>query len=178
MCTPEGPGGGGGWSSVPHAARTIAANHRSFFETERETGSMKAGWGPRCTAGVQCNAFCVTCFCGLQSGIWGRGSSTRRGGGEGRGGGGFGWDPPLPRVPLWTPPKVGQKMTEGAEAKLWLSASNVGRGGGVGVPGGGGGGPSSSGARPVQYISGGGRDNAPGIMPVSQSTLVLGTAHH
>ena len=52
------------------------------------------------------------------------------------GGGGFGWDPPPPRVPLRSPPKAGQKLcslnplrTEGAEAKFWLSASNVGRGG-------------------------------------------------
>ena len=53
--------------------------------------------------------------------------------------GGFGWGPPPPRVPLWSPPKGGQKVlssnplgTEGAEAKLWLSASNIGRGGGGG----------------------------------------------
>ena len=26
------------------------------------------------------------------------------------GGGGFGWDPPPPRVPLWSPPKAGQKI--------------------------------------------------------------------
>ena len=51
-------------------------------------------------------------------------------------GGGFGWDPPPPRVPLWSPPKAGQKFqiflnpvgTKGAETKIWPSASNIGRG--------------------------------------------------
>ena len=48
-----------------------------------------------------------------QYGGWGQGC-IRRGGGAGRGvlkgwgGGGFGWDPPRPRVPLWSPPKTGQ----------------------------------------------------------------------
>ena len=52
-------------------------------------------------------------------------------------GGLVGWDPPPPRVPLWSPPKAGQTFLsvnplgiEGAEAKIWLSASNIGRGGG------------------------------------------------
>ena len=52
---------------------------------------------------------------------------------------GFGWDPPPPWVPLWSPPKAGRKLfslnpvgTEGAEAKFWLSASNIGTGGGGG----------------------------------------------
>ena len=84
-----------------------------------------------------------------------------RGDSEGGGGaGGFGPDPLPPRVPLWSPPKAGQQNiqnleknltltplgTEGAEAKIWLSASNIGRGGGS--RGGGGGGLSSSGVRP------------------------------
>ena len=61
------------------------------------------------------------------------------GGSEGGEGGGFGWDTPAPRVLLWSPPKAGRKFlnlnslgTEGAEAKFWLSASNIGRGGGGG----------------------------------------------
>ena len=61
------------------------------------------------------------------------------GGGGGRdvlegGVGGSGWDTPPPRVPLWSPPKAGHTPlgTEGAEAKFWLSASNIGRGGGGG----------------------------------------------
>ena len=56
-----------------------------------------------------------------------------------RKGGGFGWDTPPPRVPLWSPLRAGQKCfslnplgTEGAEAKSWLSASNSGRGRGGG----------------------------------------------
>ena len=32
------------------------------------------------------------------------------GGLKGGGGGGFGWDAPPPRVPLWSPPKAGQKF--------------------------------------------------------------------
>ena len=63
-----------------------------------------------------------------------------RGGEEG----GLARTPPPPWVPLWSPSKAGQKFlsfnplgTEGTEAKLWLSASNIGRGGGGG-PGGGG----------------------------------------
>ena len=70
------------------------------------------------------------------------------GGSEG-GGGGFGWDPPPPRVPLWSPPKAGRKFgtlnpvgAEGTEAKFWLLASNIGRGeggGGEGLLGGEGG---------------------------------------
>ena len=57
----------------------------------------------------------------------------------GRGGlRGGGWlaRPPPPRVPLSSPPKAGRKFvsvnplgTEGAVAKSWLSASNIGRGG-------------------------------------------------
>ena len=56
------------------------------------------------------------------------------------GGGGVGWELPPPRVPLWSPPKVGKNVlslnpvgTEGAKAKIWLSASNIGlaEGGGV-----------------------------------------------
>ena len=42
------------------------------------------------------------------------------------GGGGFGWDPPSSQGP----PVVD---AEGAEAKFWLSASNIGRGGGGGL---------------------------------------------
>ena len=60
----------------------------------------------------------------------------RGGGSEREGGGGGGWDTPPPRVPRWSPPKAGRKVlnsnplgTEGAEAKFWQSASNVGRGG-------------------------------------------------
>ena len=61
------------------------------------------------------------------------------GGSQGGGEGGFGWDPRPPRVPLWSLLKAGQKFlssnplgAEGAEAKVWLSASNIGRGGGGG----------------------------------------------
>ena len=84
------------------------------------------------------------------------------------GGGGFGWDPPPPRAPLWSPPKAGRKFVdlnpvgaEGTEAKFWLSASNIGRGeggggggywGGKGGPGGGGTPASSYGVRPFHYI--------------------------
>ena len=44
---------------------------------------------------------------------------------------------PLPLgPPLWSPPKAGQKILSlnplGTEAKLWLSASNIGRGAGGG----------------------------------------------
>ena len=63
----------------------------------------------------------------------------------GDGGGGVGWDPPPPWVPLWSLPKAGRKFFSlnplGAEAEFWLSASNIGRGGG-GYP------PSSYGVRP------------------------------
>ena len=69
-------------------------------------------------------------------------------------------------VPLWSLPKAGRKFlglnplgTEVAEAKLWLSASNIGRGGGGGGWGPGGGGgfhggypPSSYSCQPFQYI--------------------------
>ena len=62
-------------------------------------------------------------------------------------GGGRGvWLGPPPRVPLWSPLRARQRIpsvnplgTKGAEAKFWLSASDIGRGGGGG-PGGGGGG--------------------------------------
>ena len=86
------------------------------------------------------------------------------GGGEG-GGGGVGWDPPPPRVPLWSPPKgscLYPLGAEGAQAKFWLSASNIGKGGGGGGGKGGvwgGGGsrgalpPFSYGVRPFQYIT-------------------------
>ena len=41
-------------------------------------------------------------------------------------------------VPLWSPPKVGKKISNlnplGAEAEFWLSTSNIGRGGGGGTP--------------------------------------------
>ena len=68
---------------------------------------------------------------------------------KGRGVGGVGWNNPPPRVPLWSPPKAGQKKlsvnplgAEGAEAKFWLSAPKIGRGGRGGRgPRGGGGGP-------------------------------------
>ena len=56
--------------------------------------------------------------------------------GKGGRGGGFGWDAPPPMVPLWSPSEAGQKFLSlnplGAEAKSWLSASNIGRGGGGG----------------------------------------------
>ena len=58
-----------------------------------------------------------------------------RGGLKGEGGGGVGWDPPPPRVPLWSLSNAGQIFlcldplgAEGAEAKFWLSASNIQRG--------------------------------------------------
>ena len=48
------------------------------------------------------------------------------------GGGGIGWDPPPPRVPLCSPPKAGRKLislnpfgAEDAEAKFWLSAPTL-----------------------------------------------------
>ena len=77
--------------------------------------------------------------------------------GEGQGyirkGGGVGWDTPPPWVPLWSPLKAGRESlslnsldAKGAEAKFWVSASNIGRGGGWlrgGVPR-----PSSYGVRP------------------------------
>ena len=71
---------------------------------------------------------------------------------EGGGGRGFLLGPPSSLGPPWSPPKAGQKFfslnpldTEGAEAKFWLSALNIGSGGG----GLGGGTPSSSyGLRP------------------------------
>ena len=47
-------------------------------------------------------------------------------------GGGVGWDTPPPRVPPWSLPKAGRKLlsfnprgAEDAEAKFWLSASNI-----------------------------------------------------
>ena len=50
--------------------------------------------------------------------------------------GGLAGPPHPPRVPLWSPPKAGRTFsmlnplgTEGAEAKFWQSASNIGRGG-------------------------------------------------
>ena len=63
-----------------------------------------------------------------------------------RKGGGVGWDTPHPWVLVWSPPKAGRKFlslnplgAEGAEAKFWLSASNIGREGrGGGDPGAGG----------------------------------------
>ena len=74
------------------------------------------------------------------------------GGVEGGGGAGFGWDPPPPWVPLWSPPKAGRKILSfnplGTKGNLWLSASNIGRGGGKGGPGGGYPPPSSYGVRP------------------------------
>ena len=76
--------------------------------------------------------------------------------------GGLAGTPPPPRVPLWSPPKAGQNFLVlnplDAEAKFWLSASNIGRGGG----GGGLGAAevyrrrpytSSSGVRPFHYIT-------------------------
>ena len=67
-----------------------------------------------------------------------KGCIRRRGGGLKRGGGrGFGWGTPPPWVPLWSPPKAGRKLLslnllgpKGAEVKFWLSASDIGRGGG------------------------------------------------
>ena len=65
-----------------------------------------------------------------------------RGGSEGEGG--FGWDAPPAMVPVQSPPKAGRKFlssnplgAEGAEAKFWLSAPNIGRGGGGAGPRGG-----------------------------------------
>ena len=88
------------------------------------------------------------------------------GGSEGGEGGGFRWDPPTPRVPLWSPLRAGQKLlslnplgAKGAEANFWLSASNIGKGGGGGCLkgwgglGGGGPLPSSYGVRPFQNIT-------------------------
>ena len=52
---------------------------------------------------------------------------------------GIGWDTPSSLGPLWSPPEAGRKFSslnlldaKGAEAKFWLSASNIGRGGGGG----------------------------------------------
>ena len=46
------------------------------------------------------------------------------------GGGGGGWpDPPPPMVPAEGGPKILKLKSEGAKAKCWLSASNIGRGG-------------------------------------------------
>ena len=80
-----------------------------------------------------------------------------RGGLKG-GGGGFGWDPPSSQGPPMVPTEGGPKFfeslnplnAEGAEAKLWLSASNIGRGGGgeEGGLGGGGAPPSYYGVLP------------------------------
>ena len=61
------------------------------------------------------------------------------------GGGGLAGTPPPPWVPLCSPPKAGQRFsgliplgTEGAEAKFWLSTSNIGREEEWGVKGAGG----------------------------------------
>ena len=77
----------------------------------------------------QCQRLGNSTFCWSDTGV-GKGCIRRGGGGGGLG-------PPPPWVPLWSPPKAGRKLlsvnplgTEGAEAKFWLSASNIGRGGG------------------------------------------------
>ena len=65
-------------------------------------------------------------------------------------------DPLLSGYPLWSTPKAGHESlrlnplgAKGAEAKFWLSASNIGRGGGGGEGVQGGGTPPSSyGVRP------------------------------
>ena len=89
---------------------------------------------------------------------------------EGEGGweGGFGWDPPPPRVPLWSPPKPAQNFfilnlrgTEGTETKIWLSASNIGRGGGGSRGGGGGGLPPAVCGRSNTSLGGGGFGTRP-----------------
>ena len=71
-------------------------------------------------------------------------------GGDLKVGRGLAGTPPPPRVPLWPPPKAGLKILSvnplGAEATLWLSASNIGRGGG-----GEGGGSRGGGAPPAVY---------------------------
>ena len=68
------------------------------------------------------------------------GEGVGMGGGGSEGGGGLAGDPP-PMVPAKCRPKIFLSLnplsTEGAEAKFWLSASNIGRGGwGGGVQGG------------------------------------------
>ena len=90
--------------------------------------------------------------------VFGQARVRTKGGGQGcirRGGEGVGRDPPPPRVPIWSPSKADQTFlilnplgTEGAEAKFWLSASNIGTGGGGGGRGVNGGGGGSRGGTP------------------------------
>ena len=86
----------------------------------------------------------------------GAGQTCIKKGGGGEGGVWLGTPPPVLRgSPCGPPSKGGREFrsvnplgTEGAEAKVWLSASNIGRGRGGGL-GGGGGSLSSCGVWPV-----------------------------